>query len=182
MKRDQRERGRFLGGQRSFRLPTRWERRPRSARGPWHSSAGRNSCRQRWPWSHRPTPLNSSSTIPRHCRVRQCTRTLKPGFSCSPSRSKSQTAQPSSEPPQRRSRSSERMPTGQARSSPACAAMAPVFPSASETNPTNRSRAYHPDDNAKARAVTKLARELPRQTEEVRRLRYRRKPIAGYAR
>jgi len=50
----------------------------------------------------------------------------------------------------------------------------------SETNPTNRSRAYHPDDNAEARAVTKLARELPRQTEEVRRLRYRRKPIAGY--
>ena len=52
----------------------------------------------------------------------------------------------------------------------------------SETNPTNRSRAYHPDNNAEARAVTKFARELPRQTEEVRRLRYRRKPIAGYAR
>ena len=52
----------------------------------------------------------------------------------------------------------------------------------SETSPTNRSRAYHPDDNVEARAVTKLARELPRQTEEVRRLRYRRKQIAGYAR
>jgi hypothetical protein len=52
----------------------------------------------------------------------------------------------------------------------------------SETNPTNRSRAYHPDDDeAEARALTKLAREVPRQTEEVRRLRYRRKPIAGYA-
>jgi hypothetical protein len=51
----------------------------------------------------------------------------------------------------------------------------------SETSPTNRSRAYHPDDDAEARALTKLARELPQRTEEVRRLRYRRKPIARYA-
>ncbi|HEY1862136.1 MAG TPA: hypothetical protein VGG77_00315 [Roseiarcus sp.] len=47
----------------------------------------------------------------------------------------------------------------------------------SETSPTNRSRAYHPDDDADAR----FAREAPPQIEEVRRLRYRRKPIAGYA-
>lgn len=52
----------------------------------------------------------------------------------------------------------------------------------SETSPTNRSRAYHPDDDgAEARAPTKFARELPRQAEEVRRLRYRRKSVAGYA-
>jgi hypothetical protein len=51
----------------------------------------------------------------------------------------------------------------------------------SETSPTNRSRAYHPDDDGEAWALTKFAREAPRQTEEVRRLRYRRKPIAGYA-
>jgi hypothetical protein len=51
----------------------------------------------------------------------------------------------------------------------------------SETSPTNRSRAYHPDDDADARALTKFAREAPPQIEEVRRLRYRRKPIAGYA-
>jgi len=57
----------------------------------------------------------------------------------------------------------------------------PFFRPPSETNPTNRSRAYHPDDD-EARMLTKLARELSRQTEEVRRLRYRRKPIAGYAR
>src|ERR1700751_3689954 len=42
----------------------------------------------------------------------------------------------------------------------------------SETNPTNRSRAYHPDDDA--RALTKFAREAPPQIEEVRRLRDRR--------
>jgi hypothetical protein len=52
----------------------------------------------------------------------------------------------------------------------------------SETSPTNRSRAYHPDDDgAEAPAPTKFAREVPRQAEEVRRLRYRRKPVAGYA-
>jgi hypothetical protein len=45
----------------------------------------------------------------------------------------------------------------------------------SETSPPNRSRAYHPDDDAEARALTKFAREADRQTEEVRRIRYRRK-------
>ena len=49
----------------------------------------------------------------------------------------------------------------------------------SETSPTNRSRAYHPDDDA--RALTTSARDASPQIEEVRRLRYRRKPIAGYA-
>ena len=58
---------------------------------------------------------------------------------------------------------------------------ASFFHPPSETSPTNRSRAYHPDDDGEAWALTKFAREAPRHTEEVRRLRYRRKPIAGYA-
>ena len=51
----------------------------------------------------------------------------------------------------------------------------------SETSSTNRSRAYHPDDDGEAQALTKFAREAPRQTGEVRRLRYRRTPVAGHA-
>ena len=51
----------------------------------------------------------------------------------------------------------------------------------SETSSTNRSRAYHPDDDGEAQALTKFAREAPQQTGEVRRLRYRRTPVAGHA-
>jgi hypothetical protein len=47
----------------------------------------------------------------------------------------------------------------------------------SETSPTNRSRAYHPDDDDDARALTKFAGKAPPQTERVRRLRYRRGPV-----
>jgi hypothetical protein len=113
-------------------------------------------------------PLNSSSTIPRHCRARQCTRTLKPGFFL--------LAQPLEEPDRSAfvraaSQAVEKLGANAYGPGALHRLLAPLwhqfFRPPSETNPTNRSRVYHPGDNAEARAVTKLARELPRQTEQI---------------
>jgi hypothetical protein len=49
------------------------------------------------------------------------------------------------------------------------------------SEPPNRSLAYHPDDDDPEAQTLTFVREAPRQPEEVRRIRYRRKPVAGYA-